>query len=90
MAMSNVTGIDLDLSNITEESKSLVVDGRLIRVSVLPVLIVLGTIGNVLTILVMWRGAMVKSPIGLYMLVLAVADTGTLKYSISFLLFLGN
>ena len=72
--VSNVT----EYLNTTEEEevKSFVADGRIIRVAVFPILIVLGTIGNLLTILVMWKGTMIKSPIGLYMSVLAVADTG--------------
>ena len=54
--------------------------GRLITVIFYPVIIIVGTIGNFLTFIVMQRGSLKHSSTCFYMAMLAVADT--CKYSI--------
>ena len=53
---------------------------RLMQVYIRPVLIVGGTVGNLLTFCVMQRGSMKKLSTCFYMAILALADTG--KYFI--------
>ena len=65
-----------DNTNTTTEPTSSSDTGRLIRLATLPVNIIFGTIGNVLILFVMQRGSLKRTPICLYMSVLAVADTG--------------
>ena len=52
---------------------------RLMQVYIRPVLIIGGTVGNLLTFCVMRRGSMKKVSTCFYMAILALADTG--KYS---------
>ena len=63
---------------------------KIVVLSIFPVILVAGTIGNLLTFIVMQRGALKHSSTCFYMAMLAVADTckysiveqrGTLKHS---------
>ena len=49
---------------------------RWINTITYPVLIILGTVGNVLTFVVMQRGSLRNVPTCFYMAILALADTG--------------
>ena len=49
---------------------------RMIRIITYPVIIILGTIGNMLSFIVMKRGSLKHSSTGFYMSILALADTG--------------
>ena len=49
--------------------------GRLITVILFPVIVVLGTIGNLLTFIVMRRGSLKHSSTSFYMAVLALSDS---------------
>ena len=53
---------------------------RLMQVYIRPVIIIAGTVGNLMTFYVMQRGSMKKVSTCFYMAILALADTG--KYSI--------
>ena len=50
---------------------------RLMQVYIRPIIIVGGTVGNLLTFCVMRRGSMKKVSTCFYMAILALADTGT-------------
>ena len=49
--------------------------GKLVILTTFPVIFVLGTIGNLLTFIVMQRGSLKHSSTCFYMVMLAVADT---------------
>ena len=59
----------------TEESNALEMSTMIILVTY-PVIIILGTVGNLLMLFVMRKEPLKKTPICFYMSVLAVADTG--------------
>ena len=49
---------------------------RMIRIITYPIIIILGTIGNILSFIVMRRGSLKHSSTSFYMSILALADTG--------------
>ena len=65
--LSDIDGNDDDAAEIA----------RIIQITVRPVLIVLGTVGNCLSFYVMRRGSLKKRSYCFYMAMLALADTGT-------------
>ena len=54
--------------------------GRMIVITTFPIIIILGTIGNLLTFIVMQRGSLKDSSTCFYMAILALADTGERKH----------
>ena len=84
----NYTGTDLgefsNSSNLTTESTFIEETfkwtdaeiARLIQIIFRPILIVVGTVGNSLTIYIMWRTSLKHLSSCFYMVVLALADSG--------------
>ena len=70
-------------TNGTEDDGSIDETARMVGVVSFPIIILFGTIGNLLTFVVMRRGSLKRSSTCFYMAILALADTG--KYSLYFL-----
>ena len=71
---SNVSNLS-EYSTETEDSNALEVS-RIMILVIYPVIIIFGTVGNLLILFVMRKEPLKKTPICFYMSVLAVADTG--------------
>ena len=54
---------------------------RMIIIITYPIIVILGTIGNILSFIVMRRGSLKHSSTGFYMSILALADTGMWIFS---------
>ena len=87
-AINTSTGDDLSVSegssngttvNQTSEVFSEEV-ARMIIITTFPVIIIVGTIGNLLTFFVMQKGSLKDSSTCFYMSILALADTGKLCF----------
>ena len=75
-ALENWTNLTLDSESLPEETDSSAEIVRLIQVIARPPIIVLGTIGNLLTFFAMQRGSLRNMSTCFYMAILALADTG--------------
>ena len=74
---SKITGNQANLKEIAAESDTNYEEiTRMIHVIVRPILIVGGTIGNLLSFYVMRRGSLKEVSTGFYMSILALVDTG--------------
>ena len=72
---------DTELSNNIYEIK------RIMYLIFLPIIIIFGTIGNILTFIIMQRGSLKDVSTCFYMSILALADTGKYIYSLFFSVF---
>ena len=63
-------------TNGTEDAGSIDETARMVGVVSFPIIILFGTIGNLLTFVVMGRGSLKRSSTCFYMAILALADTG--------------
>ena len=70
-------------TNGTKDALSIDETARMVGVVSFPIIILFGTIGNLLTFVVMRRGSLKRSSTCFYMAILALADT--CKYSLYFL-----
>ena len=70
-------------NNVTNKGNSLEV-ARIIIMTTFPVIILFGTVGNLLTFVVMQRGSLKHSSTCCYMAILALADTGKCYHLLSF------
>ena len=75
-AHENWTNLTLPIESLPEETDSSVEIVQLIQVIARPLIIVLGTIGNLLTFFAMQRGSLRNMSTCFYMAILALADTG--------------
>ena len=67
-----------------QENSQEIVIARMFRVTTLPTLLIVGTIGNTLTFIIMQRGSLKHSTTCFYMSILALSDS--CKYSLNTLL----
>ena len=63
----------IDATDDTEKAEEI---SRVIFIAALPIIIIFGSIGNILTFIIMRRGSMKNVSTCFYMSILALADTG--------------
>ena len=63
-------------NNVNEDTDDLYETTRMIHIIVRPILVVVGSIGNLLSFYIMRRGSLKKSSTCFHMSILALADTG--------------
>ena len=73
---SNYSNLTITQETVTDDDSNIAEIVRLMHVYARPVIIVFGTLGNVLAFIVMWRGSMRHVSTCFYMAILALADTG--------------
>ena len=73
---SNYTSLTITQETVTDDDSNIAEIIRLMHVYGRPVIIVFGTLGNVLAFIVMRRGSMRHVSTCFYMAILALADTG--------------
>ena len=79
---SNQTSSWLNWSHVTEDGSDEDDVGRMIHVTLRLPIILLGTVGNLLTFLTMRRGTLRNMSTCLYMAILALADTGNRRLKV--------
>ena len=72
----NITAPNHELIEATGDTEKAEEISRVIFIAALPIIIIFGSIGNILTFIIMRRGSMKDVSTCFYMSILALADTG--------------
>ena len=79
--LTNETLVNTTKTPDNEDNADLAEKVRIVHVIVRPILVILGTFGNLLSFYVMRRGSLKHVSTCFYMSVLAIADTGKIRFS---------